>query len=328
MDAAVLSLVPATVPARVASSAQDAITPPLRNSFRLERSWRDTVPFDGVVASRWRMPAPCDTAFERAGWGEGYTLAVHLSSTRMLFQHEREIVWSGFVAPGTMLVTQPGERATVRFHAPCDVLHVFLPMRQVRRLISGARGADAPQPIALGGSGLMRDAAIERLALLLADVQDGAVAFHRDYACAIREAIVARLLALQDDAGEARDTRAEVRRASLPDWRLRRALAYVDTHLAEPIGLRDLAASAGVTRMHFAAQFRLAMGLAPHEYLMRCRIERAKSLLLNADRAILDIALACGFRTHAHFGAVFKRMVGASPTGWRAQRLERGEAIS
>ncbi|MFD1554686.1 hypothetical protein ACFSHT_03455 [Paraburkholderia silviterrae] len=51
MDAAVLSLVPSTAPARAASCAQDTITPDLRNSFRLERSWRDTVPFDGVVAA-------------------------------------------------------------------------------------------------------------------------------------------------------------------------------------------------------------------------------------------------------------------------------------
>jgi AraC-like DNA-binding protein len=64
--------------------------------------------------------------------------------------------------------------------------------------------------------------------------------------------------------------------------------------LADPIALKDMAASAGVTRMHFAAQFRLAVGSPPHEYLMRRRIERAKSHLLNADKSILDVALACG----------------------------------
>jgi transcriptional regulator GlxA family with amidase domain len=50
--------------------------------------------------------------------------------------------------------------------------------------------------------------------------------------------------------------------------------------LDKPVSLADVASSAGLTRMHFAAQFRAATGLRPHEYLLRRRIERAQEMIL------------------------------------------------
>lgn len=75
--------------------------------------------------------------------------------------------------------------------------------------------------------------------------------------------------------------------------------------------------SAGLTRTHFAARFRRATGLRPHEYLMRRRIEHAQQLLLDTRHGVLDVALDCGFRSQAHFTAVFKRFVGETPSCWR-----------
>jgi AraC-like DNA-binding protein len=142
-----------------------------------------------------------------------------------------------------------------------------------------------------------------------------------DYACSIRHAIALRLFSLA--ARKERLDNAVSRKTSMPAWRLDRALQYIDANLANPIGLQDIADSAGVTRMHFAAQFRMAMGQSPHEYLRTKRIERSKAYLLERDKAVVDVALACGFRTHAHFGAVFKRQLGMSPNHWRAARLKQ-----
>jgi AraC family transcriptional regulator len=311
---------PGTLVAGLFQGAVSAAAVSSQDCVSIEECWRKVSPVDGVVASRWRMPNDRDAKFEHAGLADFFTVAVHLTATRMIFYHASEVVWSGFVAPGSMLVTQPGVSAAVRFHSACDVLHVFLPVQHVSRHFSAGYVEDALGPITLGGQGLMCDASIERLALSLSDLQDCAVSFRRQYAFAIRDAIIARLLS--HSVNSRTSPRGQVRRSSLPTWRLERAMDFIEAHLAEPIGLKDIAASAGVTRMHFAAQFRLAMGSSPHEYLMRRRIERAKSHLLNTDKTILDVALACGFRSHAHFGAVFKRLVGVSPNGWRAERLK------
>ena len=48
--------------------------------------------------------------------------------------------------------------------------------------------------------------------------------------------------------------------------------------------------------MHFAAQFRAATGLRPHQYLLRRRIERAQQLLIETGMPIVDVALSVGFQ--------------------------------
>jgi AraC-like DNA-binding protein len=72
--------------------------------------------------------------------------------------------------------------------------------------------------------------------------------------------------------------------------------------------------------MHFAAQFRAATGLRPHEYLLRRRIERAQEMLLGTGMAVVDIALSVGFQTQSHFTSVFTRYVGKPPHAWRQSR--------
>ncbi|MGA9919203.1 MAG: AraC family transcriptional regulator, partial [Paraburkholderia sp.] len=105
-------------------------------------------------------------------------------------------------------------------------------------------------------------------------------------------------------------------------WRLRRALDFIEANLAQPIGLADVAASTGLTRMHFAAQFRSTTGYSPHAYLLRRRIEHAQMLLRSSTFSVLDVALSCGFGSHAHFTTVFGRMVGESPNSWRTRMLQ------
>jgi AraC-like DNA-binding protein len=83
------------------------------------------------------------------------------------------------------------------------------------------------------------------------------------------------------------------------------------------VTLLDLAAVAGLSRMHFASQFRAATGRRPHEYLLRQRIRRADELLRESTMTIVDIALSVGFQTQPHFTTVFKRFVGYTPLQWR-----------
>lgn len=147
-------------------------------------------------------------------------------------------------------------------------------------------------------------------------VADASCRLDSDSAC---DAIVARLVARAADRAPQTARRA----APLPKWRLRRALDFIEANLAQPIGLADVAASTGLTRMHFAAQFRSTTGYSPHAYLLRRRIEHAQMLLCSSALSVLDVALSCGFGSHAHFTTVFGRMVGEPPNSWRTRM--RGE---
>jgi AraC family transcriptional regulator len=112
------------------------------------------------------------------------------------------------------------------------------------------------------------------------------------------------------------------RRTPLQKWRLKRVTDHVDGHLSRRINLADMAAAAGLTRMHFAAQFRAATGMRPHDFLLQRRIDRALALLRDPKLALVNVALSVGFQTQAHFTTVFKRFVGETPNRWRRQVVE------
>jgi AraC family transcriptional regulator len=145
----------------------------------------------------------------------------------------------------------------------------------------------------------------------------------RDRHCAdtLRLAIAIRLCGLRLKAivpAKEGDFDPKTRRArALQPWRLKRVVEYADNRLPAKIGLSDLASVAGLSRMHFASQFRAATGLRPHEFLLRRRVQRAEALLRNSPMAIADIALTVGFQTQAHFATVFKKIIGCTPRQWR-----------
>jgi len=141
---------------------------------------------------------------------------------------------------------------------------------------------------------------------------------------ALRLAVVARLSALQRYMQPQLDARVRNRSCvsdrqvrGLQKWRLKRVLDHIDVHSCKKIRLVDLASVAGLSRMHFAAQFRIAMGCSPHEYILRERIRRAKDLLRNCEMPIVEIALTVGFQSQAHFTTTFRRFAGDSPRRWR-----------
>src|SRR5262249_44019123 len=65
--------------------------------------------------------------------------------------------------------------------------------------------------------------------------------------------------------------------------------------------------------------FRATFGETPHEFLTRLRIDKAKELLIVADRSVTDICLDVGFSSLGSFSTLFARHVGASPVAYRLQ---------
>jgi AraC family transcriptional regulator len=102
-------------------------------------------------------------------------------------------------------------------------------------------------------------------------------------------------------------------RGGLAGGALRRVRAYIDDHIGEHISLDELACQAGVSRFHFARQFRLSTGESPMGYLRRVRIERSKRILQTRGTTIAEVAARLGFSDQSHFTRIFGRLVGVSP---------------
>jgi AraC-like DNA-binding protein len=99
---------------------------------------------------------------------------------------------------------------------------------------------------------------------------------------------------------------------------LLRARDLATASYAEPLDVAALAARAHVSPTHFARSFREAYGSTPHQFLLGKRIERAAFLLRETDRPVTDICFDVGFASLGTFSATFKRLLGVTPSAYRA----------
>jgi AraC family transcriptional regulator len=113
-------------------------------------------------------------------------------------------------------------------------------------------------------------------------------------------------------------------RGGLGPARLRRVTELVRAKIEDELSLDEMAESAGLSTAHFSQMFRKSTGETPHQFVLRHRIERAKEMLHTSEARVLDVAVACGFKTQEHFARVFRRMCGASPTEYRQEFLRHG----
>ena len=106
----------------------------------------------------------------------------------------------------------------------------------------------------------------------------------------------------------------------MDDQRLRRVLAYVEGHLAEDISVADLANLACLSIFHFTRAFAAAMGMPPHRYVSRRRLESAKAMIASGHASLGEIAFACRFSSQSSFGRAFRRATGMTPAEYRRKR--------
>jgi AraC family transcriptional regulator len=109
-------------------------------------------------------------------------------------------------------------------------------------------------------------------------------------------------------------------RGGLAPWQTRRVMQRIGTSLASSIRMKDLADIAQLSESYFSRAFKASLGMSPHAYILRKRIERAQEIMLTSDEPLSQIALACGLCDQAHLSRLFRRVTGLSPGSWRRQR--------
>jgi AraC family transcriptional regulator len=112
-----------------------------------------------------------------------------------------------------------------------------------------------------------------------------------------------------------------------PGFRDRRraveAARWIDAHAHEPVDLEGAAREVGLSAFHFLRLFSSALGVTPHQYLVRSRLRRAARLLAGGERSITDVALDVGFNDVSNFVRTFHRAAGVAPGAFRRQAQRR-----
>ncbi|REK74558.1 AraC family transcriptional regulator [Paenibacillus paeoniae] len=105
-----------------------------------------------------------------------------------------------------------------------------------------------------------------------------------------------------------------------------RAVHYMEKHYAERISLESLAAALNYSAAHLSDTFKKHTGYSPIDYLLRIRMEKAASLLVDTEGSIREIAKYVGYADPYYFGRLFKKMFGASPLHYRKKQGKDGRS--
>jgi AraC family transcriptional regulator len=262
-----------------------------------------------ALFSTAQQEAPFDDEFRPV---RDHLVVVHMTgpvrvTRRLAGREETRLVPQGgaFIMPG-------GVGFGVRLQGGLDTLHFYLHRPIVDEIAAElADGGGAVQIIPCLGD---RDPLLEQIAIELREqLRDSSLstALYVDH---LARAAAARLLRAHSTATL---KATEVRRGGLSDRQLRRTVDYIEENIERDPTLSELASLAGLSPVYFARQFRRTTGVAPHQYLLRARVERAKRLLASGDLPVAAVAIDCGFCHQEHLTRVFRKFCGTTPGAYR-----------
>ena len=106
-------------------------------------------------------------------------------------------------------------------------------------------------------------------------------------------------------------------KGGLSQYKLRQVTEYIDVNLASALSLSEMADQLDMGPCHFARAFKESVGVSPHQYVLRRRIERALQLLKGSHPSLAEMSRELGFSSQGHFSTAFHRFVGVSPSSYR-----------
>lgn len=278
--------------------AQVMPTAPLLSSEKL--GWERIALYRFRNPKRWQMHQPA------LSW---HFVAAHLANPSKLAMKLNGRWQRGRTSPGEVIIMAAQHENSWEWDGEIDELHLCLSPDA----LNDAAAELANRPADLVSSISLHDPWIYQIALrLMAEVQSP------NATSRLFGDLMAQALALQLLRGHTPGNPCDsLERMAISRARLQRALDFIEANLAADLSLEEIASAAAVSPYHFSHGFKQSTGVSPHQYVIRQRIERAKTLLRTCDEPIAQIALSVGFANQSHFTTVFKKHCGLTPKAYR-----------
>jgi AraC family transcriptional regulator len=224
--------------------------------------------------------------------------------------------------PETITVNPPGEVPKVVLYTPAQFIHIALDRCFVEEVLDElGHGAAPPQEFTPG----IKDSAMIKLIGLLSEEAEAQRPVGKIYVDTLAHALALRYARLNLNTTESSPylaSQLKNRTSILPLHVVNRVTEKMKANLNINLGLDDLAREAGYSRGHFVQMFRASTGMTPHRFIMQLRVEHARNMLKQSKLRLVDIAVTCGFSSHAHMTHVFRKTLGVAPAELRRGTIE------
>ncbi len=231
---------------------------------------------------------------------------------RLLHIHEGKS-YTGFYGKGDLAIAPAAAPVFARWDGDDRLLQMRIDSRFMAQVATEALEID-PDRLEVIPTFRTRDPQLEAISMLVLTELKQENLGNRLYIDSLANVLAVRLLRQYS----ASKPQLAVYAGGLPPRQLQQILEYIHAHLDSDIKLADLAGSIGMSQFHFSHLFKQSIGTSPYQYLLQQRIERAKQLLKQTDRSIVDIALECGFNSHSHLSKQFRQLTGVTPKRYRS----------
>ncbi len=262
--------------------------------------------WSGIEAHRYRVPA-ADTpmhSFPRLA-----VFVSHMKKPVHSVLHLAGNKMSAQLTDQTVSIAPPGTWFRSSFDKPREVTVIFLEPMAISEVarFEGSAGDPAILP-----QFAIRDPLARELGLALDREMMSTQPSPRIYAESLATALTAHVLATY-----ANPTFTQPSGPALTRTQLKRSIDFMNDNATRDLALSEIAAVANMSKYHFAKSFREMMKIAPHQYLVKLRIEKARQLLMIDSLSVEEIANMVGYSDKTHFAAQFRKIVGVTPHGYR-----------
>jgi AraC family transcriptional regulator len=269
-------------------------------------SWRGV----SVQYSRLKLPA----GYEFAWQGEGHYLAHH---DLLLVDGEMEVTGERPVAGGDLrdrMTFVPAGQAIKGWAKPADRMNAFTVVCFDTSAMED-EVQDSFRQVEWRPDIYFRDehlgATMRKLGHVMGDREGPA---SRLYAETLGLTAALEMLRLSGEkGGRVREGRA----GQLSNSQRSLVTGFIETHIANDIGLDELASLCGLSRFHFCRAFKATFGETPIQHVTLRRIEKARQMLAETRLPVAMIATACGFSGASQFSRAFRSVVGTTPLAFR-----------
>jgi len=240
-----------------------------------------------------------------------------LSGTAVVEERELGGTWkANQVAAGDFFLTRSPTPYELRWKAagaePFEVMHLYLGLPLLMRAFKDVFNHDEDMPQLREVSGETDQV----LSLFLEQLRRELTSHHTPsllFVQGIAQSLAVHLVRTYTDP----NAKGREQRGGLPAFKLRKVTDLLEAHLDDEFSLSQLANEAGISEFHFSRLFKKTTGFAPSRYFIRMRMEKARRLLRETSKSVIEVGLDVGYSSPSHFAQIFRREVGVVPSQYR-----------